>query len=121
MAQAFENVSGTHVDPVVAAAALAVPVGVFVLGLFLAYYFTTQLWVGLHTAILALALVVLGFAVFLAAHGVSLAVVLAICTIVPWIIVIAFELFAGAQHEAHVLESLGVEGHEVDGSRADVS
>lgn len=69
----------------------------------------------------ALALVVLGFAVFLAAHGVSLAVVLAICTIVPWIIVIAFELFAGAQHEAHVLESLGVEGHEVDGRRADVS
>ena len=42
-----------------------------------------QLWAGLHTAILALALVVLGFAVFLAAHGVSLAVVLAICTIVP--------------------------------------
>ena len=63
----------------------------------------------------------LGFAVFLAAHGVSLAVVLAICTIVPWIIVIAFELFAGAQHEAHVLESRGVEGHEVDGRRADVS
>ena len=83
MTQAFENVSGMHVDPVVAAAALAVPVGVFVLGLFLAYYFTTQLWAGLHTAILALALVVLGFAVFLAAHGVSLAVVLAICTIVP--------------------------------------
>ncbi len=86
MTQAFENVSGMHVDPVVAAAALAVPVGVFVVGLFLAYYFTTQLWAGLHTAILALALValvVLGFAVFLAAHGVSLAVVLAICTIVP--------------------------------------
>jgi len=121
MTQAFENVSGMHVDPVVAAAALAVPVGVFVLGLFLAYYFTTQLWAGLHTAILALALVVLGFAVFLAAHGVSLAVVLAICTIVPWIMVIAFELFAGAQHEAHVLESRGVEGHEVDGRRADVS
>lgn len=80
-----------------------------------------QLWAGLHTAILALALVVLGFAVFLAAHGVSLAVVLAICTIVPWIIVIAFELFAGAQHEAHVLESRGVEGHEVDDRRADVS
>lgn len=121
MTQAFENVSGMHVDPVVAAAALAVPVGVFVVGLFLAYYFTTQLWAGLHTAILALALVVLGFAVFLAAHGVSLAVVLAICTIVPWIMVIAFELFAGAQHEAHVLESRGVEGHEVDGRRADVS
>ena len=43
MTQAFENVSGMHVDPVVAAAALAVPVGVFVVGLFLAYYFTTQL------------------------------------------------------------------------------
>lgn len=66
MTQAFENVSGMHVDPVVAAAALAVPVGVFVVGLFLAYYFTTQLWAGLHTAILALAVVVL-----------------AICTIVP--------------------------------------
>ncbi|MGW3797151.1 MULTISPECIES: hypothetical protein [unclassified Dermacoccus] len=41
----------------------------------------------------------------------------------PWIIVIAFELFAGAQHEheAHVLESRGVEGHEVDDRRADVS
>ncbi len=35
--------------------------------------------------------------------------------------VIAFELFSRAQHEAHVLESLGVEGHEVDGRRADVS
>lgn len=60
---------------------------------------------------------------FLAAHGVSLAVVLAICTIVPWIIGIALELFAGAQHEheAHVLENLGVEGHEADGRRADVS
>ena len=108
MALTFEETKeGSHgVDHVVAASSLAVPVGLFMVGLFLAHYFTTRLWARLHTAILAASLVILAAAVWLAAHHAPLAVVLVLVTLVPWLVVAAFELYRGADHEAQVLQGL---------------
>ncbi|WP_207803842.1 low temperature requirement protein A [Kocuria tytonicola] len=113
MALSFEHSEDLHVDHVVAACALAIPVGVFTVGLFTAHYLTTRFWAGLHTAILTSSLVVLAVAVVLAVLNVPLTVVLALCTLVPWITVAAFELSAGADHEARVLAELpGCEGDD---------
>lgn len=105
MALSFER-TGAHVDHLVAALALAVPVGVYTVALYLAHYFTTRFWARLHTAVLLASLAVLAGAVLLVTVHVSLPVVLMLVTLVPWITVAAFELYRGADHEAFVLEEL---------------
>lgn len=105
VALSFEK-TGEHVDHVVAALALALPVGVYTAALYLAHYLTTRFWARLHLVVLAASLTVLALAVVLAAMHVSLPVVLTIVTLVPWITVAAFELYRGADHEAIVLEGL---------------
>lgn len=105
MALTFER-NDVHVSHTLAAAALAIPVGGYVLGLFLAHYFTTKFWAGLHTLNLLVSLLVLISAVALAYFHTPLAVVLAVITVVPWITVGLFELHDGAVHEAQVLSGL---------------
>lgn len=83
------------------------------MGLFVTHYLTTRFWARLHSVILLTSLAVLALAVVLAVLHVPLSVVLALCTIVPWITVAAFELHTGAEHEARVLTELpGCEGDD---------
>lgn len=114
VALSFEK-TGSHVDHTVAALALAVPVGLYTVALYLAHYLTTRSWAGLHTFILLATLAVLAGAVLLSTQHVSLPVVLLVVTVVPWITVAAFELYCGAAHEAMVLEGL----YEHDRRQAD--
>lgn len=111
MALSFEESHGEHVDHLVAALALAVPIGVFMAGFFLAHYLTTFMWARLHTAIAAVTFLVLVVSVLLAAQGAGLTVVLALCTIVPWLVVAGFELSQGAEHEAQILNALRADEH----------
>lgn len=112
VALTFER-NDVHISHVLAASALAIPVGCYVFGLFLAHYLTTKFWAGLHTFNLLVSLAVLIGAVAFAYVHVPLAVVLAVITVVPWITVGLFELHDGAVHEAQVLEGLmrGEEAH----------
>lgn len=105
MALTFESTHQLN-DHTLAAEALAVPVGVYVIGLFLAHYWTTRFWAILHTLVISASVGVLVVAVLLAHAGANLAVVLAVITVVPWITVGAFELHDGAKHEAQILTQL---------------
>jgi low temperature requirement protein LtrA len=77
--------------------AVAIPVGVYVFGIFLLYLILVHSFDAFHLVLLAGTVVVLGVAVGLAANGVTMAVCLIVVMLAPVVTVVGFEVL-GHRH-----------------------
>ena len=83
----------SELDPVATVLAVAVPVGVYVGAVYGTYQLLTHAWDGFYTAIVVIALSVLGGAVALADAGVSVPVCLLVVMAAPAVVVVGYESF----------------------------
>jgi low temperature requirement protein LtrA len=83
----------------------AIPVAIYVVGLFLLYAYLTQATDPFHFLLMGMSAAVLGAAVAMAAAGVSIEWCLLVLSLVPWITVVGYEL-VGHRHNAQVLAEL---------------
>ena len=83
----------------------AIPVAIYVLGLYLLYAYLTQAIDPFHFLLIGMSAAVLGAAVAMAAAGVSIEWCLLVLSLVPWITVVGYEL-VGHRHNAQVLAEL---------------
>jgi low temperature requirement protein LtrA len=83
----------------------AIPVAIYVLGLFILYAYLTASIDPFHYVLIGLSLALLGGSVGLAAAGVSIEWCLLVVAVVPWVTVVGYEL-VGHRHNAEVLASL---------------
>jgi low temperature requirement protein LtrA len=81
---------------------VALPVGVYVLSLYLLYAVIVRTVDAFHLLLLALTAVVLGVAVWLAIAGYSMANCLLVVTLAPWVTVMGYEL-VGHRHAAEAI------------------
>jgi low temperature requirement protein LtrA len=82
--------------------AVAVPVAIYQIGLYVLYAQLTRTIDRFHWLLIALTVVVLGVSVGLAAAGASLALCLVVLALTPWVTVVGYEL-RGHQHNERVL------------------
>jgi low temperature requirement protein LtrA len=86
---------------------VAIPVAVYILGVYLIYMLLVGTWDAFHGLLVALTAVVLVAAVLLALGGVSMAVCLLVVTLAPMVSVVGYELL-GHRHAAEAIaRSLG--------------
>jgi low temperature requirement protein LtrA len=83
----------------------AIPVAIYVLGIFVLYAYLTQTIDPFHFLLIGLSVAMLGAAVAMAAAGVSIEWCLLVLSIVPWITVVGYEL-VGHRHNARMLAEL---------------
>ena len=84
----------------------AIPVAVYVLGIFLLYAYLTRTVDPFHFLLIALSVAVLGAAVAMAAAGVSIEwCLLVLVARAPWVTVVGYEL-VGHRHNARMLAEL---------------
>lgn len=89
-------------DAVGTVLAVAIPVGVYLLAMFVIYSFLVKELDLLHALLLVLAAAVLVIAVVLAAQGTSMALCLLVVTAAPVVVVIGFEA-VGHRHAAEIV------------------
>jgi low temperature requirement protein LtrA len=82
---------------------VAVPVAVYILGVYLIYMLLVRAWDAFHALLVALTAVVLIAAVMLALGGVSMAVCLLVVTLAPAVSVVGYELL-GHRHATEAIE-----------------
>jgi low temperature requirement protein LtrA len=82
--------------------AVAIPVAVYILGVYLIYMLLVRAWDAFHALLVALTAVVLIAAVLLALGGVSMAVCLLVVTLAPAVSVVGFEVL-GHRHAAEAI------------------
>ncbi len=85
--------------------AVAVPLGVYLLMVYLLYAQLTHSFDPFHVLLVALTAVVLGAGVLLAAAGASLATGLVVLALSPWVTVVGYEL-VGHRHNERVVAAL---------------
>ncbi|MEV5647656.1 low temperature requirement protein A [Nocardia sp. NPDC052254] len=95
----------SRIGPVAVVATLALPVGLYLLMVYLLHTLLLSAPDPFHILLLALTAVVLAAAMILAAVGVSIAVCLIVVTISPFITVIGYET-VGHRHQQHMLADL---------------
>jgi low temperature requirement protein LtrA len=83
----------------------AIPVAIYVLGIFVLYTYLTQTIDPFHFLLIGLSVAMLGAAVAMAAAGVSIEWCLLVLSLVPWITVVGYEL-VGHRHNARMLAEL---------------
>jgi low temperature requirement protein LtrA len=83
----------------------AIPVTIYVLGIFVLYTYLTQTIDPFHFLLIGLSVAMLGAAVAMAAAGVSIEWCLLVLSLVPWITVVGYEL-VGHRHNARMLAEL---------------
>jgi low temperature requirement protein LtrA len=89
---------------------VALPVGVYILSIYVMYILMVRTLDAFHVLLVALTAVVLGVAVWLAAAGISMANCLLVVTLAPVVTVVGFELL-GHRHAADAIaKSLGAGG-----------
>ena len=84
---------------------VAVPISIYLLGLYVIYAALTRTLDPFHMLLLAGTAVVVAAALALSAAGVSLTWTLLVLTLAPWVTVVGYEL-VGHRHNAEVLASL---------------
>ncbi|CAN5176221.1 low temperature requirement protein A [soil metagenome] len=87
----------SKLDSVTTVSTVAVPVGIYVLGIFGLYLILVRSFDAFHLLLLAGTIIVLGAAVALAAAGVTMAVCLVVVMLAPVVTVVGFELI-GQRH-----------------------
>ena len=92
-----------HIGPVGTVLALALPVGVYLLGIYLLYSHLFDRLDGFHALLLGLTAAVLAAGPLLAAAGVSVALCLLVVMLAPAVTVVGHEM-RGYLHVAHALE-----------------
>ena len=85
----------------------AIPVAIYVLGIFVLYAYLTETIDPFHYLLIGLSFAMLGAAVAMAAAGVSIEWCLLALSLVPWITVVGYEL-VGHRHNARMLADLAV-------------
>jgi low temperature requirement protein LtrA len=83
----------------------AIPVAIYVLGIFVLYAYLTQTIDPFHFLLIGLSVAMVGAAVAMAAAGVSIEWCLLVLSLVPWITVVGYEL-VGHRHNARMLAEL---------------
>jgi low temperature requirement protein LtrA len=83
----------------------AIPVTVYVLGIFLLYTYLSGTIDPLHYLLVGLSVAILGASVAMAAAGVSIEWCLLVVALVPWVTVVGYEL-VGHRHNERVLADL---------------
>lgn len=84
---------------------VAIPVSIYLLGLYLLYAALTRTIDPFHLLLIALTGVVVAVSVALSAGGVSLSVTLLVLALAPWVTVVGYEA-VGHRHNAEVLAAL---------------
>ncbi len=84
---------------------VAVPLTIYLMGLYLLYAALTRTLDPFHLLLVALTLVVVAAAIAVSAAGASLTTSLLVLTLAPWVTVVGYEL-VGHRHNAEVLASL---------------
>jgi low temperature requirement protein LtrA len=84
---------------------VAVPVSIYLVGLYLLYAALTRTIDPFHLLLIALSAVVVAISVALSAAGVSITVTLLVLALAPWVTVVGYEA-VGHRHNAEVLASL---------------
>ena len=82
--------------------AVVIPVGVYILTIYVLYSLLAHAVARLHILLVGLTAAVLGLAVLLAAHGISMANCLLVVTLAPVVSVVGYEM-AGYRHAAEVI------------------
>jgi hypothetical protein len=85
---------------------VAIPVGVYVLGLYALYTYLASGIDRFHLVLLGLSAVFVVVPVLLAAGGVGLPWSLLVLSLTPWVTVVGYEV-RGHEHNARVVQSLG--------------
>lgn len=98
----------SHIGPVAVVLSLALPVGLYLLMVYLLHTLLLSAPDPFHVLLIALTAVVLAVAVVLAAVGVSIAICLLVVMISPFITVVGYET-VGHRHQRAMLDELGVE------------
>ncbi len=88
---------------------VAIPVAVYILGVYLIYMLLVRTWDAFHALLVALTAVVLVTAVLLAVGGVSMAACLLVVTLAPMVTVVGYELL-GHRHAAEAIAKSLVDG-----------
>jgi low temperature requirement protein LtrA len=83
----------------------AIPLAVYVLGIFLLYAYLSRTVDPFHFLLIGLSAALLGAAVAMAAAGISIEWCLLVLALVPWVTVIGYET-VGHRHNARVIASL---------------
>jgi low temperature requirement protein LtrA len=83
----------------------AIPVAVYVLGIFLLYTYLSRTVDPFHFLLIGLSAALLGASVAMAAAGVSIEWCLLVLALVPWVTVIGYET-VGHRHNARVIDEL---------------
>jgi len=83
----------------------AIPVAIYVLGIFVLYTYLVQTIDPFHFLLIAITVLLLGVAVAMAAAGVSIEWCLLVLSLVPWVTVVGYEL-VGHRHNARMLAEL---------------
>jgi low temperature requirement protein LtrA len=87
----------------------AIPLAIYVLGIFLLYAYLTGSIDPFHYLLIALSLAPLGASVAMAGAGASIEWCLLVLALVPWVTVVGYEL-VGHRHNAQVLADLARDG-----------
>jgi low temperature requirement protein LtrA len=83
----------------------AIPVAIYVLGIYVLYTYLSRAVDPFHFLLIGLSVALLGAAVAMAAGGVSIEWCLLVLALVPWVTVVGYEL-VGHRHNARVLADL---------------
>jgi low temperature requirement protein LtrA len=105
-AAAFLLEDKTKLDVLDTLLTTAIPVAIYVLGIFLLYAYLSGTIDPFHYMLVALSIAVLGASVAMAGAGVSIEWCLLVVALVPWVTVLGYEL-VGHRHNAQVLADLG--------------
>ena len=84
---------------------VAIPVSIYLLGLYLLYAALTRTIDPFHLLLIALTAVVVAVSVALSAAGASISVTLLVLALAPWVTVVGYEA-VGHRHNAEVLAAL---------------
>jgi low temperature requirement protein LtrA len=98
----------TELDVLDTVLTTAIPVTVYVLGIFLLYTYLTGTVDPFHSLLIGVSVALLGASVALAAAGVDFQWCLLVLALVPWVTVLGYEL-VGHRHNAEVLARLAAE------------
>ncbi len=98
----------SHLSLVVTMLTVVIPLGIFLLALYVFYAVVSRSLDPFHLMLIAGTVVLLVLPVVLAANGVSIAWSLIVLSLAPWVTVVGYETH-GYRHNAEVLARLGVE------------
>ena len=108
-AAAFLLEDKTKLDVLDTLLTTAIPLAVYVLGIFLLYAYLTGTIDPFHFLLSGLTVALLGASVAMAGAGVAIEWCLLVLALVPWVTVVGYEL-VGHRHNAQVLADLARDG-----------